>query len=443
MADLSIIVTAYNIEEYIEQCLKSVAAQTFNDIEVLVVDDGSSDSTPERITRFCAHDSRFIPVLLAENSPGGVATAANAGLDRARGQWVGFVDGDDYIEPTMFERLVRAARADSTDLAICQYLEVDSSGELRDPADAHRWAEFNALLYPLDIHTRQQFLRLISVPWRKLYRRDLLDDNAIRFPVTDALFEDNPFHWFTLIMARSIAVVPEVLCYHRVGRAGQTTASPHTRLLQIFSHHDTIHAWLVAKRLLDFYESTLLSWVISQMEWVSQRIPPELHRAMFDLLVPIFAGYSPETLATALREGNKGARARHLCTAVAKRDYGGFSRAMSARPGTKDPIAIATFHLRHSGLRYTATLTGRYIRNRIRGGRLARIVDRSKATRDEPWARDVMFGLMVIQERLRELDSQLSSINSRLAGIENHCSTVATQPSGQGAGDLEHEAPSG
>ena len=83
MADVSVIVTAYNIEDYIEQCLDSVAGQTLSDIEVLVVDDGSSDSTPQKIAEFCDSDPRFIPVLLPENSPGGVATAANAGLDRA------------------------------------------------------------------------------------------------------------------------------------------------------------------------------------------------------------------------------------------------------------------------------------------------------------------------------------------------------------------------
>ena len=86
MADLSIIVTAYNIEGYIEQCLDSVAAQTLSDIEVLVVDDGSTDSTPQKIVAFCDADPRFIPLLLPENSPGGVATAANAGMDQATAQ---------------------------------------------------------------------------------------------------------------------------------------------------------------------------------------------------------------------------------------------------------------------------------------------------------------------------------------------------------------------
>ena len=210
MADLSIIVTAYNIEDYIEQCLDSVAAQTLRDLEVLVVDDGSSDSTPDKIVEFCAGDPRFIPVLLPENSPGGVATAANAGLDRATAPWVGFVDGDDYVEPTMFERLVGAAAGCDADLAMCQYQEVvDGSGERRDPADAHRWAELTASCYELDVPTRRQFLRFIAVPWRKLYRRSLLEKNAIRFPVSDGFYEDNPFHWFAVISAQSVAVVPE------------------------------------------------------------------------------------------------------------------------------------------------------------------------------------------------------------------------------------------
>ena len=82
--------------------------------------------------------------------------------------------------------------------------------------------------------TRRQFLRFIAVPWRKLYRRSLLEDHAIRFPVSDSFYEDNPFHWFSVISARSIAVVPEVLCYHRVGRAGQTMATADERLFQIF-----------------------------------------------------------------------------------------------------------------------------------------------------------------------------------------------------------------
>ena len=416
MADVSIIVTAYNIENYIEQCLDSVAAQTLSDIEVLVVDDGSSDSTPDKIAAFCDGDPRFIPVLLARNSPGGVATAANAGLDRATARWVGFVDGDDYVEPTMFERLVGAADGCDADLAMCDYSEViDDTGERRDPADAHRWAELTGSCHELKVQSRIQFLRFIAVPWRKLYRRSLLEDNAIRFPVSDAFYEDNPFHWFAVLSARSMAVVPEVLCYHRVGRVGQTMATADERLFKIFTHHDTIHAWLVGRQLLDVYDTTLLGWVISQMEWISRRTPPALRRRLFDILVPIFAEYSESSIAEALREGNKGVTAQRLSTAVSKREYGSFVRIVaSSRPGSNNPVVSAAYHLRHSGVQHTAALAAKYVRNRLRGNTVAQTVNRVVGSGREPRRQDLMFGLIVLQHRLREMETRLRELERRI-----------------------------
>ena len=429
MAEVSVIVTAFNIENYIEQCLDSVAAQTLTDIEVLVVDDGSSDFTTQKIADFCAGDPRFIPVLLPENSPGGVATAANAGLDRATARWVGFVDGDDYVEPTMFERLVDAAAGCDADLAMCEYQEVvDGSGERRDPADAHRWAEVTASCYQLDVHARRQFLRFIAVPWRKLYRRSLLEDNEIRFPVSDSFYEDNPFHWFAVISARSIAAVREVLCYHRVGRAGQTMATADERLFQIFRHHDTIHTWLARRRLLDVYESTLLGWVISQMEWIARRTPPQLRRQLFNTLVPIFAEYSEAAIASALREGNKGVTALRLSNAVSKREYGSFVRILASRPDSRNPLITGLFHLRHSGVWHTAVLAGRYVRNVLHGGRFARTVSRVMRVGREPRQQDVMFGLMVIQQRLRGLDSRLGEMDRRLQDIEHRIAELGARP---------------
>lgn len=415
MAELSIIVTTYNIEDYIEQCLASVAAQTFTDIEVIVVDDGSSDSTPERIARFCEGDPRFVPVLQSENSPGGVATPANIGLDRATGTWVGFVDGDDHIEPTMFERLHTAAVSHGADLAMCDYQEeVDATGERRAPADAHRWAPLTEPYYELDVPTSHTFLRFIAVPWRKLYRRELLEKHSIRFPVSDGFFEDNPFHWFTVVSAASIAIVPEVLCYHRVARSGQTMATADERLFHIFHHHDTIHTWLAARGLLDLYQGPLLGWVISQMEWISRRTPPELRRRLFDVLVPIFAQYSLETVRRALQENNKGATAQRLSTAVAKREFGTFARALSTRPGSDNPVVTAAFHLRHSGLRHTAVLTSRYLRNSAPSGRLSGYLTRARSKAPDSGGRDVLFGLVVIDRRLRRIEERLNDIERRL-----------------------------
>ena len=415
MAEVSIIVTTYNIEDYIEQSLASVAAQTLTDIEVIVVDDGSSDSTPQIITNFCDRDPRFVPVLLGENSPGGVATPANAGLERASAPWVGFVDGDDHVEPTMFEKLHDAALAHDADLAMCGYQEeVDGTGERHDPADAHRWAPLSEPFYELDVSTSKTFLRFIAVPWRKLYRRQMLEERSIRFPVSDGFFEDNPFHWFSVVSASSIALVPEVLCYHRVARSGQTMATIDEKLFHIFHHHDTIHAWLYDRGLLDLYQSTLLGWVISQMEWISQRTPPELRRRLFDVLVPIFASYSHEVINTALEENDKGVTAHRLSTAVAKGEFGTFARTLSARPGADNPVVTAAFHLRHSGVRHTALLTGRYLRNTIQSSRLPGRLTRASQAAPVTNTRDVLFGLVVIEHRLRRMEKRLDDIDRRI-----------------------------
>ena len=188
-----------------------------------------------------------------------------------------------------------------------------------------------------------------------------------------------------MLSARSLAVVPEVLCYHRVGRAGQTMATVDARLFQLFAHHDTIHGWLAGRRLLEVYETSLLGWVISQMEWIARRTPRPLQRTLFDILVPIFAQYSPETVAAALREGGKGATARRLSASVKKREYGSFVRTLASRPGSNNPLVTAAFHLKHSGVQHTATLTGRYLRNALQGGKVTRVVSRAaRVGRHEP-----------------------------------------------------------
>ena len=104
---ISIIIPAYNIENYLGKTLDSVLAQTYQNIEVIVVNDGSKDGTGKVVDDYAAHDSRVIAV---HKENGGVTSARLRGIAAASGDWIGFVDGDDYIEPDMYERLMRNAR---------------------------------------------------------------------------------------------------------------------------------------------------------------------------------------------------------------------------------------------------------------------------------------------------------------------------------------------
>lgn len=407
MAQLSIIVTSYNIEQYIGQCLSSVLEQTLQDIEVIVVDDGSTDGTPSVIRRVAESDPRVVPVLLEQNSVGGVATAANAGLDRATSPYVGFVDGDDYCEPTMFEKLLYAATDNNADLAMCRYQLVDTAtGDLSYPADEARWADVDQPVYALDVDERKRFLSFVAVPWRKLYRREMLESRHIRFPVGDYFYEDNPFHWFCLLTATSLAVVPEVLCYHRYARAGQTMSTVDERLFRIFEHHDTIHAWIVERGLSADFTPSLVGWVVSQMEWIAPRTPPELRPQLFDILRRIMSAYDDHVVAEALAQGQKGVLTRLLVEALRQGNYAGFAKAlqMGARP--TNPVVSAAFHLRYSGLDETVRLTRRYARNKARDYR-ARLRDRRARPSRETG--DILFALAVIEARLESIETTLRS----------------------------------
>lgn len=115
---ISVIIPAYNIDEYIEYCLKSVSDQTYKNLEIIVVDDGSNDRTPEIIDEYAKQDDR-VRVIHKEN--GGVTTARLCGVKEAKGSWIGFVDGDDYIEPDMYERLMTNAVNYKANISHCGY----------------------------------------------------------------------------------------------------------------------------------------------------------------------------------------------------------------------------------------------------------------------------------------------------------------------------------
>ncbi len=123
---VSVIVAAYNIQDYIVKCLESIANQTYKNLEVIVVDDGSSDNTGKLADEFAENDNRFI-VIHKKNC--GVSSARNKGIDVASGDFIGFVDGDDIIEDDMYEMLVNNAIKYNADISHCGYKLVENNKE--------------------------------------------------------------------------------------------------------------------------------------------------------------------------------------------------------------------------------------------------------------------------------------------------------------------------
>lgn len=337
MPKVSIIVTSYNVEKYISECLDGIIGQTLQDIEIIVVDDGSTDGTQGIIANYAKLDHRIRTVIFKENTIGGVASAANAGLDIAIGDYIGFADGDDIYDPSMFEKLWQNAEHAQADLAMCQYTLLDEAdGQEKEPAETDRWLPFKATaIIELDDSSRKQMLQFISVPWRKLYRRDLIERKHLRFPVGDFFYEDNPFHWDSVIGAQRIVLLPEKLCKHRVARVGQTMATIDERLLRIFEHHNIIRDNLNKNNDLAVYKGALLQWLASQLSWVSQRAEGVLRPLLYGRLFPLVDQYSGEDVAEFAHVNGAG-RVAGMLQALKYKNYNDFSIAA----GWSDEVEI-------------------------------------------------------------------------------------------------------
>ena len=179
MEDLiSVIVPVYKVEEYLPNCLETIINQTYKNLEIILVDDGSPDKCPEICDQFMQKDTR-IKVIHKEN--GGLSDARNAGIKIATGKYIGFVDSDDYIDPEFYEILYQNILKYDADLAVCNYVETEKSNWHEAKKD-DRIIEFNNIealeaLYSNDT----QMQKAMVVAWNKLYKREIFEQ--IQYPV--------------------------------------------------------------------------------------------------------------------------------------------------------------------------------------------------------------------------------------------------------------------
>lgn len=201
---LSIVALVYNLEKYLPRCLDSLVNQTLDNIEILCVDDGSKDSAPQIIDDYAKRYPNLVKAFHKEN--GGEFTTRNYGLERAQGEYVTFVDTDDYVEPNWAEKLYNAAKENDADMAVCGFERIDlATGKIvsRDMTGfGNAVKEVNAL---------DDFCVFINpAPWNKIYKREKVKD--LRFKNFRG-FNDMIFLASSYSKVEKIAFVPDVL-YH-------------------------------------------------------------------------------------------------------------------------------------------------------------------------------------------------------------------------------------
>lgn len=233
---VSLIVPVYQVAEHVEAAIASVLAQRFGDFEVIVVDDGSTDGSGDLARRAAGGDPRFV-FLTQENA--GLSAARNAGLDRARGELVGFLDSDDRLAPGYLERLVAALDDTGADWVSC--------GITFCPAGGRPWAHSaihgdwkipeGARPERHDLGDWREVARHFPSAWNKLYRRRLLQ--GLRFD-EGMNYEDHAFHWRYAARTDHLVRLPEPLYLSTQGRAGQITRDGSDRVFEQFAVLDIL-----------------------------------------------------------------------------------------------------------------------------------------------------------------------------------------------------------
>ncbi|MFE9066051.1 CDP-glycerol glycerophosphotransferase family protein [Streptomyces violaceusniger] len=266
MPRFSVIVPAYEVQPYLNDCLRSVLEQDFTDLELIAVDDHSPDACGAIIDEAAACDPRVRPVHLPENA--GLGRARNAGIRRATGDYLLFLDGDDTLAPGSLRAIAdRLARTGEPQVLVFDYARVDWTGEAvrnvraellrqgdpEDPEDPHARQVFR-------LDQRPELLRLLMVAWNKAYRRDFVRKEGFAFP--PGFYEDTPWTFPVLLTAESIAVLDRVCVHYRQRRRGGILRTTSRRHLDVFEQYDRVFRFLDARPGLAHWRPALFQRMV-------------------------------------------------------------------------------------------------------------------------------------------------------------------------------------
>ena len=246
MPKVSVIVPVYNVEKYITRCLTSLVNQTIDDLEIILVNDGSKDNS-EQIIRQFKKDYKNIIYVKKEN--GGLSSARNFGLIYATGEYVAFLDSDDYVDRAIYQKMYEKAKATNSDYVECDFIWKYPDHEKIDLGFRYK-------------DKKEMFEKARVVAWNKLIKREIIIDNKLEFPV-GLYYEDIEFFYKLLPYINNFSFVEEPLIYY-VQRDNSIVNKQDSRTKQIFK---------VLENVIDYYKKIgLYSEYEKQIEYTYARI---------------------------------------------------------------------------------------------------------------------------------------------------------------------------
>ena len=288
MARISVIVPIYNDDKYLHECLDSLINQTFEDIEIICVNDGSTDGSLDILKQYESEDSR-IKVISQENK--GVGAARNVGIKKASGEYIYFIDSDDYLDETGLEEMYGMSKEMDLDLLIFKLIAFDDeSGErnynysdmpflLDIGKDVFSYTDFKKDLFKVDVTV-----------YTKFFRSELIKDK--RF-LEGLIFEDNAFYFDYIFDAKRIHFHDKCMHYRRIRKNSLITSASHnhTNLIEVY---EKIYQKFIDRGLYEEFREALFMRKVDSIHYRFTLINPKYKREYFNLMKSDFMAQKVE-----------------------------------------------------------------------------------------------------------------------------------------------------
>ena len=289
---ISVILPVYNVEKYLHVCLNSVLNQTFQDFEIICIDDASTDSSLEILEYFAKKDSRI--KIIKQDFNQGPGHSRNCGLNVAKGKYIFFLDGDDWIDFNTFEVLTK--KADDNNLDLLFFNEINFHEETRDFSidvnlNEDSIINFENIVFNHFDLDKENFFKLSNNVWNKLYLKSFLDSNNIRFSNENLAYEDIPFFYNAITAADRILLIKDKLYNFRKNKFSFRKSNDE-RIFDIFNiYRYVLDVFFENKHLYQYYKRVLLKYIFSNLEITYDSIDNKLKERFFIETQSLFCNF--------------------------------------------------------------------------------------------------------------------------------------------------------
>lgn len=263
---VSVIVPIYNVEKYLRQCIDSIVNQTLKDLEIILINDGSKDSSLDIIKEYASADRRII-VIDKQNS--GYGHSMNMGLSKASGKYVGIVESDDWIEPDMFETLYNLSEKDDLDISRSEFFFYSTVDGEKNDISKTPYVPHDKVISPCE--ERSVFMQQPSI-WANLYLRSFLEENEIRFLETPgASYQDTSFSFKVYACASRFEMIGRAFYHYRID-GGSSSFQNTTKVYCVCDEYEEIWRYTRKHGLYEQYRHLIPKMQFNGYKWNYERL---------------------------------------------------------------------------------------------------------------------------------------------------------------------------